>query len=348
MTTQRVHNAENEGAAAGAPTIWALSAGRAGDARQARALAQAVARRVGGAVVEHTAAPRPPYDRLPAWLWALGGAREGGWPFSALRDAGAGLAPPWPSLVVGCGRRVAPVVAALGRVGGCRTAQIMDPQMRLSAFDAVVAPAHDGLAAPNLTPTLGALNDLDAATLAEAGAAWARRLGHLPRPRVAVLVGGPSRAAPFGARDAERLEAGLTRLAVEGCGLMVTPSRRTPPALVERLAGVLGGLGGWLWPGVGDNPYPGVLALADAVVVTADSVNMACEAAVTGRPVFVSAVDGLPRKRQAFQAALAGAGVARPLEAALDEDGRLARWSYPPLAEAERVAEGLAQLAAPA
>ena len=36
------------------------------------------------------------------------------------------------------------------------------------------------------------------------------------------------------------------------------------------------------------NPYPGILSMADAVIVTSDSVNMATEAASTGKPVLIA------------------------------------------------------------
>ncbi len=337
---------ETDCAKGGRPAIWALSDGSAGNARQARALALAVARRAGGEVCELLTRPRAPYDRLPAFLWPLGGARAGGWPFSALEDP-APFRPPWPALAVGAGRRSAPIVAALGALGResgahVRTAQVLNPQMRLSAFDAVIAPAHDGLRGANVLETLGALNDLDPAALRRDAATWERRLGHLPQPRVAVLVGGPSRSAAFGARALERLCDGLARLAVDGAGLMITPSRRTPRAVVDRLADAVGGLGGWVWPGVGDNPYPAILWLADAVVATEDSVNMASEAATVGKPLFISPVDRVAPKFARFHEALRAAGAARPFTGAFE------RWRYEPLREADRAAERVAALLAPA
>ncbi len=42
-----------------------------------------------------------------------------------------------------------------------------------------------------------------------------------------------------------------------------------------------------LWDGAGKNPYLAMLAAADAIVVTADSVNMVGEACATGKPVLV-------------------------------------------------------------
>lgn len=333
---------ETQAIAGGGPAIWAVTDGNAGNVRQAMALAKAVAARTHGTVTAHEIALRPPWDRLPAWAWALGGAREGGWPFTGLATGAEGLVPPWPALAVGCGRRSAPVVAAIRRLGGAMAVQVLDPQMRAAAFDAVVTPRHDHLRAPNVIGTLGALNDLDPAAVAAEAARWARRLGHLPEPRVAVLVGGPGRSADFGARALRHLADGLTRLGVDGAGLMVTPSRRTPKAVVDRLADIVGGVGGWVWSGRGDNPYPGILGLADAIVVTADSVNMASEAAGTGKPVFVSPVDRLGGKLHDFHEALAAHGASRPFTGLLDS------WRYAPLREADRVADRIAALLTPA
>ena len=329
---------ETEQTARTAPIFWAISDGRAGNAVQARALARAAARMTAGQAVEKTIALRPPLQLLPARLWALGGARAGGWPFAGLADRGAALAPPWPAVAIGAGRRSAPIVAAIRRISGARGVQILDPGMARDAFDLIAAPRHDGAAGDNVVETLGALNALDPAILAAEAERWRLRLGHLPSPRVAVLVGGPSRSAAFGARGLADFCDGLARLAVDGAGLMVTPSRRTPKAAVERLADTLSGVGGWVWSGVGDNPYPGIVGLADAIVVTGDSVNMASEAASTGKPVHVARIDRLDGKIERFHAGLEEYGAARPFAGALE------RWTYPPLREADRVAGRVAAL----
>ena len=70
--------------------------------------------------------------------------------------------------------------------------------------------------------------------------------------------------------------------------LMIMASRRTPDGLVERLCANLPA-GGAMLPQKGEpNVYPGVLGLAQAVIVTSDSVNMASEAAITGKPVLIA------------------------------------------------------------
>src|SRR3546814_15726728 len=73
---------------------------------------------------------------------------------------------------------------------------------------------------------------------------------------------------------------------------MVTPSRRTGPDNEAILRARLAGLPAEIWDGEGENPYFAYLGLADAILVTADSVNMVCEAASTGKPVYVIALDG--------------------------------------------------------
>ena len=72
-------------------------------------------------------------------------------------------------------------------------------------------------------------------------------------------------------------------------------------------------------------PYYGWLGLADAIVVTSDSVSMASEACFTGKPVFVVDLPGGAPKFRAFHAGLRDAGFTRPYA------GRLERWSYQPL-----------------
>ena len=80
---------------------------------------------------------------------------------------------------------------------------------------------------------------------------------------------------------------------------MATPSRRTPAELAAAVRENIGD--GFFWDGAGDNPYPAMLALADAMLVTGDSANMVGEATATGAPVHVfepsGGVDKLARHR---------------------------------------------------
>ena len=301
---------------------WVVTDGNAGMESQCLGLAEALG-----------LSPRVKRIRARApWRWLTPQL----WPGSlrTFSPDGDRLVPPWPDLVIATGRlSVAPVLAAR-RASGARIVQIQNPGVSPRRFDLVIAPEHDRLAGDNVITTLGALNRVTAARLAAAAAAYEPRLGNLPRPRVAVLLGGTSKVYRMTPRVMEGLGRQLAALARDrGFGLLVTPSRRTDPAGLAIVERALEGLPAEVWDGRGDNPYFAYLGLADAFVVTSDSVNMTCEAASTGKPVHVAALAGGSAKFRRFHRALQDAGITRPF------DGEIEAWRYPPLRETARVAE---------
>ena len=172
------------GFGAGTTTIWALSDGRAGNARQADALAQALH---AGPVRSHTLEPRWPWRiaaprRLPGSTHAFGPGFV------------ADLATP-PQVAIGCGRQAA-LATRLLRARGARVVQVLDPRLDLRHWDVIVAPFHDRLHGANVLSTIGSLHPVDDLWLAQGRAAHPR-LGELPQPRTTVLVGAPSRHAPL-------------------------------------------------------------------------------------------------------------------------------------------------------
>ncbi|CAN0411073.1 unnamed protein product [Discosporangium mesarthrocarpum] len=121
----------------------------------------------------------------------------------------------------------------------------------------------------------------------------------------------------------QRLAANLKTLCDDhGAGLAVTASRRTGAENEKHLRAALAGASSWFWDGTGDNPYFGLLGLADAIVVTADSVSMVSEACATGKPVHVIELDGGSAKFARFHEGLRAAGITRPF------DGTLETWTY--------------------
>jgi mitochondrial fission protein ELM1 len=274
--------------------------------------------------IKHLTA-RAPWRWLPPQLWAA--------PLAGVTVREGPLAPPWPRLVVSCGRiTVAPALTVKGRGGrGTFGVHVQDPQAGRGRFDLIVASDHDDLDGPNVVTVEGALHRVTPERLQAAAAAADPVLAALPRPRLAVLVGGANRAYRFGPVQAARLgeEAAAMALAAGG-SLMVTPSRRTGAEATRALAQAAATAPGMLWDGQGPNPYLAYLALADAIVVTEDSVSMACEAAATGKPVFVAALPGGSAKFRRFHARMAAAGRTRPFQ------GRLEAWSYAMPDEAAR------------
>lgn len=114
---------------------------------------------------------------------------------------------------------------------------------------------------------------------------------------------------------------------------MITTSRRTGEAAVATLKTVLQGTNAHIWTGIeGPNPYFGMLAHADAILVTADSTNMITEAGATGKPVHILPLLRGSAKFGRFHETLVERGIARPFT------GKIERWTYPPLRETARAA----------
>lgn len=306
--------------------VWALSDGRAGIENQALGVAEAVARLVPADITVKRVRWRRWLRRLPTRAIALA---------QAARDPVSDpVAPPWPDLLIGNGRAAIPFAVAMRRwsKGAAFVVQLQDPLRSPRLFDLVAPPLHDGLEGPGVFPILGAPHRVTRDRLEEAASRFSA-LAALPRPRVAFLVGGRSRAfdlpGPLADDLAGRVAAAAWR---EGGSVMATLSRRTPAAAAAAIRARLHGPAALTWDGEGENPYFAMLALADHVVVTEDSVNMATEAAFTGKPVHVAAIAGRQARKDRFYADLAARGVARPF------DGALPTWRYAPLDETSRLA----------
>lgn len=318
-----------------ATEIWVVTDGRAGNVAQALSLAEAIARRGRCRITNKTIPLKPWAAWVPPQLSHILGESQKGWPFIGIADEADSLTWPWPGLIVSAGRRVAPIVAALKKLHGVPAVHLLDPQMSAVAFDAVIVPDHDTLQGGNVLKSLGALTRHTKQTLMLAGRNWSCPKPKLPIPRLAVLIGGPSKSATFTEADGKKLVLALDGLA-NHFGLTITTSRRTPADLVAALQANLAERA-FIWTGEhdGPNPYPGLLESAVAILVTEDSVNMASEAASTGKPVHVFPITSLAPKLARFHEALEEYGASKRFR------GEIVHWQYAPLAEADRIASDL-------
>jgi len=121
---------------------------------------------------------------------------------------------------------------------------------------------------------------------------------------------------------------------------MITTSRRTPEKLAAGIKDAVRDTNALFWDGGENNPYPDFLAHADLFLITADSVSMTCEAAATGRPIFIFTPSGSGAKFDRFHKALAAHGVTRPPPSPGSE---IAAWIYKPLHSADVIASEIAR-----
>ncbi len=303
---------------------WIVTDGKAGDENQCLGIAECLGfdahlRRIPASGPFGWFAPWGPID-----------------PRQGPRRKGGALHGPLPALVIASGRRAVPYLRACRRLGVGFTAFLKDPRTGAGTADFIWVPEHDSLHGPNVLRTVTSPHRVSATLLAAARAVPDPRLAGLRGRRVAVLLGGDSRHLRFSDEAVVRLLDGLRRLSATGCVLMVTASRRTPQRLREPARALAAEAGGFFWDGTGENPYLAMLALAEAIVVTSDSVNMVSEAVATGAPILLSDIEGTPPRHRAMYAALARAGALAPF------DGRLMDLRYSPIDATPVIAQALA------
>lgn len=306
-------------------TTWVLTDGKTGMVNQAMGLAEAV----GFEIVCKTLRSGFPWRWLPANIWPSG--------VHGLSPRSDRIDGPPPDLVISCGRHaVGPAVWLKKRHGDkCFIVHVQHPRAKVGQFDLVVAPSHDELSGPNVVSITGSLHGVTKGKLDAAAARFAPRFEKAARPLIAVLIGGNNSVYTLDDRTVDTLVDGLKRVAeTQGARLLVTMSRRTGETADAKLRAGLSAISAEIWDGTGENPYHAYLGLADAIVVTCDSVNMISEACSTGKPVYIVPLpDGENSKFADFHAALISAGQARYFEnrldswspAVLDETARTAR-----------------------
>ena len=201
------------------------------------------------------------------------------------------LEPPWPDLILTVGRRPSMVALWIREQSGGRTRIILlgKPSGMLRHFDLVILSGEVQIPAlPNVLKIGLPLMRANPEALERAAAEWRARLEGMPRPLVAVLVGGPTHPFVYDDSVTAQLLAVAERVRAEGGSTWFTTSRRTPDGVAAALRDALPAgarLFDWKTADAQENPYLGLLALADRFVVTGDSLSMLVEVARLGRPL---------------------------------------------------------------
>jgi mitochondrial fission protein ELM1 len=292
---------------------WVLTTGEAGMRSQALGLAEAV----GLPIVEKRIIVRRPWSWLPGGLLPV--------PLAALDPRGDILTPPWPRLIVTCGRRSIGPALAVKQLSRGRTlaAYVQNPELARAKFDLVAALPHDRVSGPNVVTVRTALHPITPEKLARARTEWRARLAPGGEHLLGVLVGGDNGGYRLTSAVLAELVAAL-RNAHEKHGFraVLTTSRRTGEQTTRALGEMLAEDWATLWTGEGANPYLGILALSERLIVTGESVSMISEALATGSPVHVLPLEGQGRRHDAFLTRI----VAEQLVSVVD--GGTLDWSF--------------------
>jgi len=305
--------------------IWALVDDRAGNASQCLGVAEALGLPFLKQDLEYTAA-----GGLPNFVM---GPTFG----HVTQNSRVNLMPPWPDLVIAAGRRTVPVARNIKQKNGGKTflLQIMHPgDAGAEEFDLIAVPRHDNIKGANILPVTGAPHQVTPGRLAQEAAAWAGKFDALPKPWIALIVGGSTKRRRFTAEMARELgEKASAMASAAGGSVLVTTSRRTGEAAADLIGAITAPKHVFQWGDDAENPYFAYLALADAVIVTGESGSMCSEACAAPAPVYIYAPKKfVPRKFTLLHEDLYKRGFARPLGDVLET------WDHPPLNAADEIA----------
>lgn len=270
--------------AATGPRIWLILGSRRGDINQLHALAKAVGLPFEAKAIAYNRLRHLPFLRGAGLSIVAASSREL-------------IRPPWPDIVIGIGYASVHVAREIRRRSGgrARIVQVGNPRAQVDDLDLVIttpqywrAPAPNVLALPY---PMG--NPAKGIVPTPQERAW---LQAYPRPLRLVAVGGPAR---YWKLDDQALADAVKKLArsvaSDNGSLVVATSPRTTSDTRRLLSDLLTGECETL---VEDFPrFAVLLAAADEIHVTADSVSMLTEAILTGKPVGMIPIARSPRGR---------------------------------------------------
>ena len=253
--------------------------------------------------------------------------------------------PPWPKIIIGCGRKSAPIGRWIKKESNnySKYIQIMWPAYPYKDLDLIFTPIHDGI--NNKTNVINietSPNIIDKNLLYEASIKWKKKLGLLKQPRIAVIIGGDTKQHKLTSTHIKELFTEIKKIINIDTSLMITTSRRTSKEAYDKIKEEIHKLNNksifWDISYASPNPYHGYLAYSDIAIVTGDSVSICSEICATGKPLLIYAPSDITiKKHKSFHNLLIKKGIAQYLKEA--EIQNIKKIQYQAINESENIAK---------
>ncbi len=314
------------------PKIWVLTDNRMGNTNQAIALAEKIGLDYQLKFVKYNI-----LAKLPNFLLAI-------YPIHVKKQ----LLRYWeieglPDVIISSGRRTVSLASYLKRRSNdrIRIIQIMSPNLPFEQFDLIILPQHDKIykEQSNILRITGALNNIQAKM--QAGGIELRKnypnLGQF----ISVIIGGNTKNYRFTKANARELATILVNITNnQHYNLFVSFSGRTPNLVKEIISNILPS-STIIYDPIKDifkpNPYFGMLAEADYIISTADSISMCSEASSTGKPLYIFCPSNFKSpKHLSFIQQLIRSNIGKLLDNSVTY---LTKYDYTPLNEIERISD---------
>lgn len=247
-----------------------------------------------------------------------------------------------PKIIISAGRRTASLSLYLKKLFGDtpKVVQIMHPRINLEKFDFIVLPQHDRLEqiSPKVLRVVGAINNVRS-KMKEGSKELSINYPTL-QEFIAVMVGGITRNYKFADEDSLIFADILRKISINhSLPLFITFSRRTPVNIKNIVRSKFPYPHTIYDPMESNlpNPYFGMLARGEFMILTSDSISMCSEATSSGKPTYIFRPKNFKsKKHKFFLQQLVDLGVAQELK---ENTEFLREYSYEPLNEVKKVIE---------
>ena len=241
-------------------STWAITDGRAGIANQALGLAEAI----GFPVVAKTVHPRLPWTVLPVTALAL--------TFRLTGTRQHRLEPPWPRSPSAAAGAPSPTFwrSSAPRPGGHSPSSCNTRASTRSTSISSCRPSTTDSRRQRRTDRRQPKQRHARKTRTRGGAMGDAVFGASQTARRRADRRGKSNRTASRTTTHASLAAQLKALAAQDIAVMATTSRRTGETQAQIIRDALAGTNAYVWDGRGDNPYFGLLAFADAILVTSE------------------------------------------------------------------------------
>lgn len=269
------------------PDVWVLLTQSGGDNDQSLALAEALDSPCAVKRIDWRAAGSAQERAIISDLLAATPAAEH-------RRRAAGLHAPWPRIVICCGQRSERVGFWIKRQSGGRTkiVSVGRAHQPLDLYDLLAVPPQYAL--PERSNVINLPLPLSRPRRRpddrSADPATRSNIIPVPKPWFTILLGGEVKQFAADERElvevARRAQAAADRY---GGSVVISTSRRTPPALLAAVERVLDRPYVYRWSEATaeENPYDTLLRQSAALFVTADSASMILDGCGSGTPTYV-------------------------------------------------------------
>ena len=238
-------------------------------------------------------------------------------------------------VIISCGRKsVVPSIALKNKFGKkILNVHIQDPKVKLSNFDFIVAPEHDGLKGKNVLTSRGAIHYLTNDEL-EVNKNYLKSRINSQKKVVTLIIGGPTKHYDYNEKVVDSIFLKIKQNFLNNnYQLIVVPSMRTPQNIIDKAKNYFNE-DQIIIPNVDKKAYLCSLKIADHIIVTCDSTSMISEAAITGKPIYIAQMPAIKSNKRFknFFNSFASLNIIKELGSPVEN------WTYNRLNETNKIA----------